>query len=96
MVLPTRCRPLSPASSAICRQRASVAGKVGQLQGAIDDKHGLAVHADVTGIAERRQKRLEVRAVIDFAGIILLEQHALGLTVPDAGPGFVSPAQAER
>ena len=70
---------------------------VGQFVGIIHHKQGLAVHTDVTGIAESRQQGAEVCLVVGIAGIELLHQHAVRTFLAEllVLPTMVGPGQTE-
>ena len=69
-------------------------GGVGQELGPVDEQQGLAVDADVAGVAEDRLQLGDEGEVV-FRGVLLADEDVLFLAVPAAGPVFVGPAEAE-
>ncbi len=70
--------------------------RVGDLERAVHDEDGLAIDLHVAPVVECRQQGIEMALVVFGAGIGLLDQYPVLGAVPDAAPGFVGPAQAER
>ena len=62
----------------------------------VDHEHRLSVDIHVTPVEERGQQGLEMAAMVFHPRIGLLDQHAVRCAMPDAAPGLIRPAQAER
>ena len=63
--------------------------------GAEEIEERLAVHPEVATVPERGEDVLEVRAIVVGSGIRLLDEHPVGLVVPDAAPGLIRPRETE-
>src|SRR6516165_4536691 len=89
---------MQPPQSRICRHgppKGERRRRVRQLRRLKNQKDGLAFNANVTGIGEGRKQRPKMGFMVGTAWICLLDQNAVWLTVPNAAPGCVSPAEAE-
>ena len=69
---------------------------VGNVEWLVDRQQRLAVHPHIARVAKRGQQILEVAPMVVEARVGLFNQHLAGIAVPDAAPGLVGPAQAER